>query len=515
MELIIVIAYVINLMLLLSFHMHMFQLNSYFPKKQLLWLKKNIKKVSIQISFIVITIVLLQLKGIGYKVICLAILILSIIYNFPKNKAKVQFNITNRVKRMYVTEALLMFMFFLGYNRIDYICIKLAILNILALFIGIIANYINFPIEALNKKRYINQAKKKLQQMPELIVIGVTGSYGKTSVKNFLTKVLSSKYEVLTTPQNYNTTMGIVKTIREDLKPIHQIFICEMGATKLGDIKEICEITKPKLGVITAIGPQHLESFKTINNVIKAKYELAQSVTQSGGITFVNCNNEYIAKRKHKKDILTYGINDESLNYNSYDLTCSSNGLAFKMIDKQYNEEVEFKTKLIGKHNVVNLTVALAIANYLGIPLKELKRHVREIKGVEHRLQLITRGDMTIIDDSYNSNPVSSKAALDTLSQFEGVKIIVTPGLIELGKQEKKFNIEFGKNITEVCDYVFLVNSKSAKYVSKGLNAFGFSKKKIFEVNTPQEAINKILALNIKSNKLVLLENDLPDNYNL
>ena len=507
---IIAIEYVINLALLLYFYMHMFQLNSYFFKKQMYWMKKNITKVLIQVILIIIpTTVLLILRNRITILIASIILAISIICNIPKGKSKIPLKLTSRVKRMFFTELILIFIA-IAFNRT---IITFAILNIISSFICIIANVINYPIELLIKRRYINEAKRILQDMPNLTVIGVTGSFGKTSVKNFLVKTLSAKYEVLTTPKNYNTTMGVVKTIRENLKPIHQIFVCEMGATKLGDIKEICDIVKPKLGVITSIGPQHLQSFKNIENVIKTKFELADSVKQNGGVTFLNFDNEYIAKQRLDIEYKSYGINNESLDYNAYNLVSSSKGLSFKM--NSLNEEIEFKTKLIGKHNIENITGAIAVANYLDVPMKKIVPKIREIQSVEHRLQILPHGNLTIIDDSYNSNPVSSKSALDTLAEFEGTKIIVTPGLIELGTDEEKYNFEFGEYITTVCDYAYLVGEKQSKAILDGINSKNFDKNKVFIVNTPNEAVKQISSLNLDGNVTVLLENDLPDNYNL
>ena len=187
----------------------------------------------------------------------------------------------------------------------------------------------------------------------------------------------------------------------------------------------------------------------------------------------------------------------------------SSNGLSFNI------KNVEFKTKLIGRHNIVNLTGAIAVANYLDIPLDRLVFRIREINSVEHRLQLIPRENLNIIDDAYNSNPVSSKSAIDTLSEFEGTKVIVTPGLIELGENEEKYNFEFGEYMCNVCDYIFLVNSTVSKYVLNGINSKDFNKDKIYVVNSPQEAIMKITNFGLNNKVTVLLENDLPDNYNL
>lgn len=513
MKIVIIVEYIVNLLVLLFFYMHMFQLNSYFLKRYSHWMNTNKKKIMTQILLVAMPSILLIPRNNITNVIAIILFIISIIYNFPKGKSKIALKITNRVKRMLVTETILIVLTLIIGGIENYIYIKLAILNIVASIICIIANIINSPIEKVNQKRYINEAKKILRGMPNLIVIGVTGSYGKTSVKNFLAKTLSAKYEVLVTPKNYNTTMGVVKTIRENLKATNQIFICEMGATKLGDIKEICDLVNPKLGIITSIGPQHLESFKSIENVIKTKYELADAVKKNGGTVFLNYDNEYIAKQKNDFNKVSYGMNNRNLDYNAYNLVSSSKGLLFKILDKE-KYEVEFKTKLIGSHNIVNITAAIAVANFLGVKLENLVPRINQIESVEHRLQLISRGNLTIIDDSYNANPVSSKSAIDTLGEFEGTKIVVTPGLIELGNEEEKYNFEFGEYITKVCDYVFLVGEKNSKTILEGILSKGYDKEKVHIVSSPEEAMSKISKLNISGKITVLLENDLPDNYN-
>ena len=502
MEIIIKIEFVINLILLLLFFMHMFQLNSYFFKKYMNWIKKNIKKVLIRIIGVLIPIGLLLIEEDITDIIAIIILGINILLNIPRGNAKIPLKYTHRVIRMLVTETILIILVCLLDNTL-----YLGLLNVFAFILCIIANIINYPIEATFRWYYINDAKKILKGMPNLLVIGVTGSYGKTSVKNFLVKTLGAKYEVLTTPRNFNTTLGVVRTIRENLKPTHQIFICEMGATKLNDIKEICDIVNPKLGVITSIGPQHLESFKSIDNVIKTKFELYDAVNKNGGITFLNYDNEYLSKID-KPNIKTYGINNKKLDYNAYDLKSSSNGLSFKI------DNVDFKTNLIGKHNIANITAAIAVANYLDISLDRLVPRVREIKSVEHRLQLLDKGTYNVIDDAYNSNPVSSKSAIDTLLEFDGIRIIVTPGLIELGNEEEQYNIEFGKYMSK-CDYIFIVNSTVSKYVLKGINSKKYDKDKLFTVSSPTEAVQKITSMGLKEKVTILLENDLPDNYNV
>lgn len=515
MRTILIIELIINYIFLIIFNMHMLQLNSYFFLKHFKWMNKNLKKLSMQLFLLVVPAVLVAFNNLFTNIVVILFLIISIIYNFPKKKSKIALKYTSRIKRLLFTEIILLVFILLigGFN--NFLLIKLFAVNIFANMLIVLGNLINYPIEKLNRKRYVNQSKQILSKMPNLLVIGVTGSYGKTSMKNFLYSLLSEKYDVLKTPKNFNTTMGVVKTIREDLKPTHQIFICEMGATNIGDIKEICDIVNPKLGVITSIGPQHLESFKSIENIIKTKFELADSVKQNDGTIFLNYDNEYIKNKQIDMKKITYGIDDNKLDYNSYNLRSSSKGLKFNMIDKSTKEETELKTKLIGRHNIENLTGAIAVANYLGIPMKKIIIKLREIKNVKHRLELLNNGNLTIIDDSYNANPISSKSAVDTLGEFEGTKVIVTPGLIELGKDENKYNFELGKYMTNVCDYIFLVGTNHYKPILEGIEDAGYDKEKVFIVASPEEAVQKVISFKINGPVTILLENDLPDNYNL
>lgn len=513
MKITLIVEYIINLILLAVFSMHMFQLNSYFFKKHMHWIKKNLKKVLLQELFVVIGAILVFLDNKIGNIIAIIILAISIIYNMPKGKAKISLKLTSRVKRMFVTEAILVVLSMLILGIDKFTVEKLAILNILTPFLMILANIINAPVESMVRKWYINDAKRILKEMPNLTIIGVTGSYGKTSVKNFLYKTLSGKYEVLITPKNYNTTMGVVRTIRENLKPTHQIFVCEMGATHVGDIKEICDLVNPTIGVITSVGPQHMESFGTIENVIKTKFELADSVRKNNGTIFLNYNNEYIAKQNPDMNILKYGVENSELDYNAYNIRSSSQGLSFNVKDKN-GKEIEFKTKLIGKHNIINIMAAIGVANFMGVKIENMVSNVREIPSVEHRLQLLPHGNLSIIDDSYNSNPVSSKSALDTLSEFEGTKILVTPGLIELGDKEEQYNFELGEYAAGICDYIYLVGENHSKPVLNGIKSKGYDEDKVFTVLSPQEAMQKIGTLQINGKVTVLLENDLPDNYN-
>lgn len=502
------IEYTIILFLLLTYYMHMFQLNSYIGKIHISWLKKNYIKTISQIIIITISSTLENFNNIITLIISAILFAFSIWYVIPKQKYKVTLKITSRVIRLFITELIILVLIIIVKDIKSFMIIKFTIINITLPILCVIANYINLPIEHLIKKIYTKKAIKILENMPNLTVIGVTGTYGKTSVKNFLEKTLSTKYEVITTPKNYNTPMGIVKTIRNELKPYHNIFICEMGATKIGDIEEICRIVKPKIGVITAIGPQHLDSFKSIDNIIKTKFELSEYLKKNNGIVFLNYDNEFISNYKKESHVITFGTNNSNLDFNAYNINSSSKGIEFNI------SNVKYKSKLIGKHNAVNLTCAISISIFLKIPLNTLVSRIKEIENIEHRLNVISRGNITILDDSYNSNPISSISALDTLLEFKTIRIIVTPGLVELGNDTDKYNYSFGKNISKTCDFVFLVGKSNSKALYDGITSQNFDKKNIFFIKTPTEAMQKITTMFNDKKVTVLLENDLPDNYN-
>lgn len=501
------IEYLVNFILLAIFYLHMFQLNSYDMLKNWNWIKKNKNEILVKSAIIIFSILLLCIRG---GILASIFLMLYCIYiNIQKKKAKISFKYTIRI----ISTIVIMLIMVITFGILSYIkncmIIYMCLINIFLPVLIIISNYINMPIQIAKKNKYIKEAKNILNANPNLIIIGVTGTYGKTSVKNYLAKILSSKYQVLITPKNYNTTLGVVKTIRENLKATDQIFICEMGATRVGDIKEICDIVKPNYGIITSIGPQHLETFGNIENILETKFELLESVKEHNGKMFLNYSNSYIENYSNGMDnIITYGIDNESLDYNAFNINSTHRGITFNI----NNENIDFKTKIIGRHNAVNLAGCIAIARNLDISYEDIQIQLRRLENIEHRLNIIKRGELTIIDDAYNSNPVSSKSALDTLNEFKGIKILVTPGLIELNNKEYMYNFEFGKYAANICDYVFLVG-KHSEPLRDGLLSRSYEKKKIYFVDSPEEAIKQITKINISEEKIVLLENDLPDNY--
>ncbi len=377
-----------------------------------------------------------------------------------------------------------------------------------------LANLLNRPIEKGFNNYYINDAKRILKEHKDLTVIGITGSYGKTSVKYYLTTLLSEGFRVLRTPESYNTPMGVVKTIRSDLQPTHQIFVCEMGARHVGDIKEICDIVHPDHGIVTSIGYQHLETFHSLDNIIGTKYELLDEVAGNGknGLMFVNGDCEIIREHPKYPDAVTYGLDKEN-DYHGQILEVSKNGTVFTVTNPQ-GETEEFHMKLLGRHNAENVIGAIAVANRMGIPMRRLKSAVHKLEGVPHRLQLLPKGgNVTVIDDAYNANPEGTKAALDTLKLFSCIKILVTPGMVELGDRQETENEAFGRAAAEICDYIILVGGHNTYALKKGASEAGFVPEKLFEAHDLAEATRLMYELDAGKEKVILLENDLPDNY--
>lgn len=383
---------------------------------------------------------------------------------------------------------------------------------------------INHPIETAINQYYMNSARNIVRKC-NAKVIGITGSYGKTSVKEILHTLLSIKYKTLKTPGSYNTPMGICKIIRGDLTPDYDFFVVEMGARRSGEIKELCELVKPDAGIITAIGPQHLEVFGSLENISKTKYELIESLPENG-VGVLNGDDPNclgMAKATRLKEILLFGIkNDqemqplmEEISYSlikAKNISTDSNGSRFILEHGQSEEEI--KSPLLGYHNISNILAAAAVALHFGISLKEIKAAIKDIKPIPHRLQLIKNPNrVIIIDDAFNSNPVGARMALDVLKSFNGgKKILVTPGLVELGKIEYEENKKLGEKAAMVCDYVIVVGKALSKPIIDGLTENGFSSEKIKNVQSLDNA-SQFLQTILKPNDIVLFENDLPDNY--
>jgi len=371
------------------------------------------------------------------------------------------------------------------------------------------------PVEKRVNQRFLNDAARILRTHAPMIKIGITGSYGKTSTKMILQTILSEKYKTQCTPASYNTPMGVTRFVREQLEPDTEVFLAEMGARHVGDIRELCDLVHPDHGLLTSVGPQHLETFFTIENVAKTKYELAQSLPKDG-IAFFPMDDGQAEQlyRHHSGKKISFGFprdGEKIPDFSAKNISCSENGVHFTLVDP-LGQEVECVSSLLGTHNVQNILGAAAVASSLGMSLDEIAHGIAKVQAVEHRLQLIRgRGGVTVIDDAFNSNPTGAKAAMDVLAAFPGRHIVVTPGLVEQGEDEYTRNREFGSAMAQAADLVILV-AGNADAMKQGLMDEGYSPQRIHEAATLSEA-SQILATFARSGDVVLFENDLPDQY--
>ncbi len=436
---------------------------------------------------------------------------------FRKQPAKKPLVYTSRIKRLLIITAIILFIpsgicMALIPEMIGLAATHIAGALLLPCWI-LIGGLCISPIEKLIQKWYFRDAQKRLCSNPELIRIGITGSYGKTSSKVILGTILSEQYKTLYTPGSYNTTMGVTRTIRSDLKPEHEVFIAEMGARHVGDITEICRLVQPTYGLITSIGPQHLETFKTQERINTTKYELIKALPEQGCAFFPAdggiCEQLY-EKTKHVSKWL-FGLERPRAAVSAREIHASSEGSDFILVTRD-GRECLCRTKLLGRHNIQNILGCVAVALELGLTLEQISAGISKLKPVEHRLQLIPTGNgTTVIDDAFNSNPAGAAAALEVLSSFAGRHMIITPGLVELGELEESENVEFGRKMADAVDYALLV-ARNAAAMERGLLEKGFPKERIIKTGTLQEASQALTHL-IRTGDTVLFENDLPDQY--
>ena len=386
-----------------------------------------------------------------------------------------------------------------------------ALVIVLSPVFMILANILLMPYEKYNNRIFYNDAKRILTANKDLIIIGITGSYGKTSTKHFLYHLLSRKYETLMTPGSYNTLLGVVRTIREQLKPYHKVFIVEMGAKQPNDIKEICDLVHPSIGIVTSVGEQHLETFKTVQNVLKTKFELIDSLPENG-LAVLNNTNALVAKRKIGNVPCIYYGNIFEANFIRnvrFDVT----GTKFEF--KYDDEWIALHTPILGIPNMENLTAALIVSYHLGVSIKDMKYACSTMPQVEHRLQLRTTGaGFTIIDDAFNSNPVGAKMALEVVKTLgvEGKKIVVTPGMIELGTGQYDKNKILGRQIGESADLAIIIGEYNRDALLEGLAESKIDRNNVFAASDFNDA-QKIMLRHVNKGDIVLYENDLPDTY--
>ena len=510
--------------------LHMLQQNLYNENNRYMkWVSKNKKDTLFHLDLINIILLLISIlvneKVFSYMVAFLvifiyALLAITIYIDRKKEQKKQPLVITARVKRLIITITIL---FIISLLLIIFVNQKFFLLTVLFVsfnyYLTELANIINKPIEKCVYNYYKTKAKKKLKDMPNLKIIGITGSYGKTSCKNILSDILNIKYNALPTPKNLNTYYGLMITVNNHLTKFDDVFIAEMGAYVKGEIKGLCNLVNPKYGILTTIGTAHLESFGSEQNIQEGKFELIESLP-ADGIGVLNIDDpkqvSYKIKNPNPCKIIWVGIDNKDADYYASNIKTTSRGYTFDITFKKAKITKSFETKLLGKHNIYNILSAVALGYEFGISPDMLIKAVKQVSPVEHRLELKKLGNFYQIDDAYNSNPVGAKNALEVLSTCPGDKVVVTPGMIELGDKEEEYNREFGKQIATIskADYVILVGKKQTKAIYEGLMMNGYDDKKVMITNDVVKAYTLINGLIDKNDMYALFENDLPDAYN-
>ncbi len=363
--------------------------------------------------------------------------------------------------------------------------------------------------EKCNNRRYETKTLKTLAGFDNLIKIAITGSCGKTSVKNYLCEILSQKYNVLATPESFNTPMGIAKTVKQ-LDVTHDVFIAEMGARRVGDIKKLMKIVKPAYSILTQINSQHLETFKSEDNIKKEKCKVLG--VQRGGFCVVNDTLQDVVSTNfdNKGDVgIYYAGFDENSNVYATNINVGESGCAFDLVIDGVAHRAT--TKLIGTHNIQNIVMSACCAYQLGVEIVYILNAIENLQAVPHRMQLIQGEGIKIIDDSFNSNVDGAKMAIETLGCFEGRKVVLTPGLVELGVREGEENFKLGEQIASVADLVMLVGVKRTDAIRRGLLNVGFGGE--IHIYESLADAQKDFPNRLKVNDVLLILNDLPDVY--
>lgn len=364
-----------------------------------------------------------------------------------------------------------------------------------------VALAVTAPFEKRRSAEYVAKAERFFARSVGLLKIGITGSAGKTSVKNMLAAALSKRYTVIVTEKNFNTPLGIARTVSKYRG--EQIFIAEMGARRAGDIAELCKIVQPDIGIVTTVLPQHLETFGTIENVFAEKSELAKSAKL---FAVLNGYDERVAKMETTAARIVVGDGGKVSVKNQINTVF---GTEFTYADSE--GEFEFSLPIAGLFTAQNAALAVTVARQLGVSFEEIQSGFSDMKQIPHRLEVTTNAaGVTIVDDAYNSNVEGAKAALELLSKTEGRKIVVAQGVVEMGKERRKANGEIGAALAGVAD-VAIFTGINAKFIADGYFANGGRGETYFAANLRKA--QEIFSQKVRRGDIVFFQNDVPDNY--
>ena len=407
------------------------------------------------------------------------------------SKIKIPLNITKRVIRLWVVVIILYIPFFL----LKYFYL---VPTLLIAFLYI-SNIINKPIEKIINKKYLTTAKNKYY-LSECKKIGITGSYGKTSVKNYLKETLMSRYLVLESPKSYNTPLGIAKFINQSNLEMLDFLILEFGARRVDDIKELGNLYKIDIAIVTEIGLMHIDTFKTLDNIINEKMRIL-SYLSDDGFAILNYENEFIRNYKVSCKKYTYGF--DYGDFQAKNISLSIFGLSFDLIfNNEFVKRIELK--ILGRQSILNIMPSIIMCYLNNIPLDSIS----VAKSVSNRLSLRKFNDFYILDDGYNSNVLGAKYALEVLRSYHGKKFLITPGFAEMNKEKDTLLVLYSKEINKGLDCCILVKNDFTKKLADYIS---FDIKVIF-VGSFIEGFNLFRSMKT-DNSILLIENDLPDAF--
>ncbi|MFV0246323.1 MAG: Mur ligase family protein [Mycoplasmatales bacterium] len=491
-----------------DFHLLFLQQSHYSVGRYLNYIKKNffIAFKPYEILLVLIAFFLRSNLVLSFMLICIVMF-----FNFQfvmmsrkRFDTKLGLKYTPRVFR-----TLIIFFILIGTSILSFSYFTYLLIVLLMPLIMIITSLISYVIENLIKEYYKSKAKAKLESIKDIKVIGITGSYGKTSTKNIIFDLLSEFEPTLKTPKSFNTPNGVSMTINNELNPLFKNFIVEMGAFKKGDIKELTQFVTPSIGIVSSVGPQHLESFKHIDNVTKTKLELIEYMPK-GSIAILNHDNDFIRDYniQNKVKVLTFGIKNKDVNFYGSNIKFEHGITSFTFHDNKTKEKFKVETVLLGKHNVENIMASIICLKSLGFDIQEICKKTLKIKKIPNRLEFkqISK-DTIIIDDSFNGNIEGIKEAVNLSKVYpEHKAILITPGIIDLGKEQYNVNKELGKYIAKYIDDLYIVSKENLRAIEDGFD------NQANRYDNFLDAYNKAFAT--KGKKLIIICNDLPEKFN-
>lgn len=486
-----------------------FQQNEYRTKWFLKYIFKRAELIDKKLTFFLILIWALSFI---FPIVIWGIIPLFIIFTISENnfisKAKKKLAITKRVKRILVLDlSLVALVIFILTMTLPQILVALISIQLLP-FLLVISNIILSPVEMHIQKKFKNEAIRKIKKLNPT-VIGITGSYGKTSTKHILAHILSGNLPVLWIPGSINTEMGITRIIREKLTEQHKYFIVEMGAYFKGSIDKLCRLVNPQHGIITSIGQSHYEHFKTQETIAAAKFELGEWVIKNDGILIVN--SLQINEKFLPKNIKMIKVGKDSDIYIS-NVVQTRDGLNFNF--HKNNQVYDITTPIYGEHQAMNIALSIEMASKLGMPMNTILTTLKTLPQINHRLEVLHKNnDIIIVDDAYNSNIDGFKSGLNLLQVLRKTRrILITPGMVELGKMHDQQHYEIGKYAGERVDIAIIIRSDRIPTFVKGFSETSSQKTELIELNSFSEA-QSWMQKNLQKGDVVLLENDLTDIY--